>query len=153
GRDLTMARPTPNFVILDGSFPDVGRLVAAMLKARQAVEGRSWSHPQEPTTEDWWADVLADPRARIRKRRGSGGMVERTFYRLADEPHEVILVACSKCDWKAAFQRAELIAAHGAACSMPTVLEHLAAPDCTKVGSQWDRCGVHYVEPIGGPRR
>jgi hypothetical protein len=58
-----MARPTPNFVILDGSFPDVGRLVTAMLKAREAVENRSWSHPQEPTTEEWWADVLADPRA------------------------------------------------------------------------------------------
>jgi hypothetical protein len=36
--DLTMARPTPNFVILDRDLPDVGRLVAAMLKARQAVE-------------------------------------------------------------------------------------------------------------------
>jgi hypothetical protein len=28
-----MAPPTPNCVILDGSLPDVGRLVAAMLKA------------------------------------------------------------------------------------------------------------------------
>jgi hypothetical protein len=34
---------------------------------------------------------------------------------------------------------------------MPSLLEHLAAPGCAKVGSQWDRCGVHYVEPIGGP--
>src|SRR5262245_18602332 len=33
-----------------------------MLRARQAVESHSWSHPQEPTTEEWWADVLADPR-------------------------------------------------------------------------------------------
>jgi hypothetical protein len=57
----------PNFFILDGSLPDVGRLVAAMLKARQAIETRSWSHPQEPTTDEWWADVLADPRAQIRK--------------------------------------------------------------------------------------
>ena len=81
-----MARPTPNFVILDGSLPDVWRLVAAMLKARQAIESRSWSHPQEPTTEEWWADVLADPRAQIRKRRGSEQAVSRTFYRLADEP-------------------------------------------------------------------
>src|SRR6516225_4725952 len=24
-------------------------------------------------------------------------------------------------------------------------------PSCPKVGSQWDRCGVHYVEPIEGP--
>jgi hypothetical protein len=97
------------------------------------------------------ADVLADPRARIPKRRGSEVAVERTFYRLADEPREVILVACSKCEWKAAFRRDDLITAHGAACPMPSLLEHLAAPGCAKVGSQWDRCGVHYVEPIGGP--
>jgi hypothetical protein len=147
-----MTRPTPNFVILDGSLPTVGRLVAAMVQARDAVDRRSWSHPQEPTTEEWWADVLADPRARTPRRRGSAVAVERTFYRLADEPRETILVACSKCDWKAAFRRDELITAHGAACPMPSLLEHLAAPGCAKVGSQWDRCGIHYVEPVEGPR-
>jgi hypothetical protein len=131
-----MARPTPNFVILDGSLPDVGRLVVAMLKARDAVDRRSWSHPQEPATEEWWADVLADPRARIRKRRSSEQAVARTFYRLADEPRDTILVACSKCDWKAAFRRDELIAAHGAACPMPDLLERLAAPGCARIGQQ-----------------
>jgi hypothetical protein len=131
-----MARPTPNFVILDGSLPDVGRLVVAMLKARDAVDRRSWSHPQEPATEEWWADVLADPRARIRKRRSSEQAVARTFYRLADEPRDTILVACSKCDWKAAFRRDELIAAHGAACPMPNLLERLAAPGCARIGQQ-----------------
>jgi hypothetical protein len=35
---------------------------------------------------------------------------------------------------------------------MPSLLEHLAGPGCAKVGSQWDRCGVHYVEPVEGPR-
>ena len=99
-------------------------------------------------TEEWWADVLADPRARIRKRRISDVVAERTFYRLADEPRDTFLVACSKCDWKAAFRRAELIAAHGADCPMPSLLERLAAPGCPKIGSQWDRRGVHYVEPI-----
>src|SRR5215510_972935 len=125
-----MARPTPNFVILNGSFPDVGRLVAAMLKARQAVESRSWSHPQEPTTEEWWADVLADPRARRREPRASDLPVRRAFYTLADEPRETILVACSKCEWRAAFARDELIAAHGADHSMPNLLNHLAVPNC-----------------------
>jgi hypothetical protein len=72
-----MTRPTPNFVILDGSLPVVGRLVAAMVQARDAVDRRLWSHPQEPTTEDWWADVLADPRARTPRRRGSEVAVER----------------------------------------------------------------------------
>jgi hypothetical protein len=141
----------PNFILLDSSLPDVARLLTAMMQARDAVESRSWSHPQEPTTEEWWADVLADPRARTPRRRVSEQPVARTFYRLADEPREVILVACSKCDWKAAFQRAELITAHGAACPMPSLLERLAAPGCARIGQQWDRCGVHYVEPIGGP--
>ena len=59
----------PNFVLLDAVLPDVARLVTAMVQARDAVEHRSWSHPQEPTGEDWWADVLADPRARKRERR------------------------------------------------------------------------------------
>jgi hypothetical protein len=121
-----------------------------MLKARQAIERRSWSHPQEPTTEEWWADVLADPRAQIWKRRGSEQAVSRTFYRIAHEPRDTVLVACSKCDWKAALRRDELlVAAHGAACPMPSLLARLAAPGCPKIGSQWDRCGVHYVAPMG----
>jgi len=47
----------PNFVLLDASLPDVARLVTAMVQARDAVERRSWSHPQEPTSNEWWADV------------------------------------------------------------------------------------------------
>jgi hypothetical protein len=78
--------------------------------------------------------VLADPRARTPRRRGSAAAVERTFYRLAYEPREVIFVACSKCEWKAAFRRDELITAHGAACPMPSLLEHLAAPGCARIG-------------------
>ena len=60
-----------------------------------------------------WADVLADPRARKRERR-TDLAVKQAFYRLADEKRDVILVACSKCDWRAAYARNELIAAHGA---------------------------------------
>jgi hypothetical protein len=51
---------------------------------------------------------------------------------------------------KAAFARDELIAAHGADYAMPNLLDRLAAPSCVRLGSNWDRCGVHYVEPIGG---
>jgi hypothetical protein len=139
----------PNFVLLDAALPDVAKLVAAMVQARDAVEHRSWSHSQEPTGEEWWADVLADPRARERERR-TDLAVKRAFYRLADEKREIILVACSKCDWRAAFACDELVAAHGADYAMPNLLNHLAAPDCPRLDSTWDRCGVHYVEPIEG---
>jgi hypothetical protein len=125
---------TPNFVLLDATLPEVATLVAAMVQARDAVETRSWSHPQEPTTEEWWADVLADPRARIPKRR-SDYTAKQAFYRLADELRDTILVACIKCDWKAAFRRDELIAAHGAACPMPSLLEHRAAPSSARNGT------------------
>jgi hypothetical protein len=94
----------------------------------------------------------ADPRARRRKRRASDLSVQRAFYTLADEPHETILVACSKCAWRAAFARDDLIASHGANHPMPNLLDRLAAPNCPRLGSTWDRCGVHYVEPIEGAR-
>src|SRR5215468_9777420 len=139
----------PNFVLLDATLPDIARLVTAMVQARDAVERRSWSHPQEPTGEEWWADVLADPRARKRKRR-TDLAVKQAFYRLADEKHETILVACSKCDWRAAFSRDDLIAAHGADYAMPNLLDHLAAPSCSRLGSNWDRCGEPSVEKLEG---
>jgi hypothetical protein len=148
-RDLTDG--APNFTLLDSSLPEIGRLISAMLRVRDAVERRLWSHSQEPTGEEWWADVLADPRARKRERR-TDLAVKQAYYRLADEKCQIILVACSKCDWRAAFARDELIAAHGADYVMPNLLNHLAAPGCSRLGSQWDRCGVHYVEPIEGAR-
>src|SRR5207237_8842431 len=117
----------PNFTLLDSSLPEIGRLISAMLQARDAVERRSWSHPQEPTGEEWWADVLADPRARKRERR-TDLAVKQAFYRLADEKREIILVACSTCDWRAAFARGELIAAHGADRTMTNMFNHPAEP-------------------------
>jgi hypothetical protein len=33
---------------------------------------------------------------------------------------------------------------------MPELLSLVAAPGCSRVGSQWDRCGAYYVEPIEG---
>ena len=141
----------PNFVLLDVALPDVARLVTAMVQARDAVEHQSWWHPQEPTSDKWWADVLADSRARKRERR-TDLAVKRAFYRLADEKRDTILVACSKCNWRAAFARDDLVASHGADYPMPNLLNYLAAPSCSRLGSHWDRCGVHYVEPIDGAR-
>jgi hypothetical protein len=45
----TVVTVTPNFALLEMNHPEVASLVAAMLQARDAVERRSWSHPQEPT--------------------------------------------------------------------------------------------------------
>ena len=47
----------PNFTALDMSLPEVATLVAAMVQARDVVSRRSWSHPQELTGEEWWADL------------------------------------------------------------------------------------------------
>src|SRR5262249_5448637 len=123
-----------------------------MVEARDAVERRSWSHPQEPTGEAWWADVLADPRARKQERR-TDLAVKQAFYRLADEKSENILVACSKCDWRAAVSRDDPIPSPGADCCSPNLLDPLAGPSRSRLGSNWDRCGVHYVEPIETDRR
>jgi hypothetical protein len=131
---------TPNFAILDSRRPQVATLMAAMLRARDAISRKSWSHPQEPTSEEWWADVLADPRAR-RQQPSHGGtkfMVRRAYYTLGDENHEVVFVACSKCEWKAAFVREELIATHGRDCPMPNLLDRLADPGCPRSTDQSD---------------
>jgi hypothetical protein len=121
----------PNFARLDADRPEVSRLMTAMLQAREALSRRAWSHPLEYAGEEWWADVLADPRAR-RQTRGSHSRGALNIYRLRDEPREIILVACTKCDWKVAYSRDELIALHGADCAMPDLLDDLAAPGCSK---------------------
>jgi hypothetical protein len=105
-----------------------------MLQATEALARRSWSHPLEHTGEEWWADVLADPRAR-RQTRDIRNRSALTAYRLRDEPRSTILVACTKCDWKAAYNRDALILLHGATRVMPDLLNDLAAPDRLELGS------------------
>ena len=82
-----------------------------------------------------------DPRARKRDRR-LNMPIKQSVYRLADEPRATILIACSKCDWKAAYGRSELIASQARsircrACSMnwrsqdaPAVPALVLAPHC-----------------------
>src|SRR6516225_8411885 len=118
--------------------------VTAMLQARDAVDRRSWSHPQEPTGEEWWADVLADPRARKRQRR-TDLAVKQAFYRLPDERRGTILVACSKCEWRAAFSRDDLIASHGAAVA-PRLERSRRAP------ALWRRREVQFDRLTAGTR-
>jgi hypothetical protein len=80
----------PNFVLLDSSREEVARLIGAMVQERDAVARRSWSHPAEPVTEEWWHDVLPDPRARRRDRRDRStgrspalGHIRSTIFRCA----------------------------------------------------------------------
>jgi hypothetical protein len=141
-----VAKPVPNFTRLDPARPDVAILINAMLRAREVVATRSWSSSQEPLTEAWWADVLADPRSRIRRHpqgysREGGRKAQRAFYRLADEPRPVIEVACSKCKWKAAFSREKLMTKYGAKYPLPNLLDHLAMP------------GARNQKPVGSVRR
>jgi hypothetical protein len=147
-----VAKSVPNFTRLDPGRPGVAILIEAMLRAREVAASRSWSTSHEPISEAWWADVLADPRTR-RRRQPHGyspamRMAQRAFYQLADDPRPIIEVVCSKCDWKAAFRRVDLVASYGREHPLPDLLDHLAAPGCSKAKSQWDRCGVHYVNPI-----
>ena len=37
---------------------------------------------------------------------------------------------------------------HGVDHPLPTLLDHLAAPGCQRVGNQGERCGVYYLNPI-----
>ena len=82
--------PSPNFTLLDASRPEIANLLGAMLQAREAVERRSWSNPQEPAREAWWADVLADLRARRRSQAGVHGH----DLRICDEPCATLLRVC-----------------------------------------------------------
>jgi hypothetical protein len=149
-----MPKSKPNFIRLDPGLPEITILVTAMLQAREVAEHRPWSLSHEPTTEYWWADVLADPRARRPSQpRGLYGRVgkpqaQRAHYTLADEHNTTISVACRKCPWSAAFSRADLIATHGVDYPLPTLLDHLAAPGCQRIGHPWDRCGIYYLNPI-----
>jgi hypothetical protein len=149
-----VTKPVPNFTQLDPGRSEIAILIHAMLRARDVVATRPWSSSHEPITESWWADVLADPRARVRRQprgfytRHGKPQAQRGYYTLADEPRPIIEVACTKCDWKAAFARAELIGTHGSDYAMPDLLKHLASPRCNKFGHQWDRCGLYCVSPI-----
>ena len=113
-----------------------------MRRVYEALEGSSRAR------EDVVHHVLRRRRLSVGERRAGNLSVRRALYALADERCATILVACSKCDWRAAFSRDDLIASHGANYPMPNLLDELAAPGCPRLGSTWNRCGVHYAEPI-----
>ena len=117
-----------------------------MLHARHAVVRRSWSLPQEHSTEDWWADVLPIHVPADTRHHSRGAL---NIYRLRDEPRAIILVACTKCDWKAAYSRDELIALHGADRAMPNLLNNLAAPGAQRSA----QTGIAAARILSSPLR
>jgi hypothetical protein len=95
-----------------------------MVQTRDAVEHRSSSRPQEPTGEEWGADVLAASGAPL-------ASSERTIGLPTKSARSYLSRAASVIGERVA--RDELIAAHRADYAMPTLLNHLPAPSA--VGS------------------
>ena len=64
---------------------------------------------------------------------------------LADYPGDAIVVACTKCERRGRYRKALLIAAHGPAISLPTLLREISA-NCPRraAASVYDGCGAHY---------
>jgi hypothetical protein len=60
----------PNFALLDVSWPEVARLIADMVQARDAIEHRSWSRAHG----QWTRDAHGDPR-------GCGADIDRAARR------------------------------------------------------------------------
>ena len=42
-----------------------------------------------------------------------------------------------------------LTAWHGGERLLPDLLHDLAKPGCPRIRNPWDRCGAHYVDPMG----
>jgi hypothetical protein len=143
---------SPNFVLLDLSLPDLERLVGAMLQAHDAVSRRSWSHPAEPTNEDgptFWP---------IPARVDANGTP--AIYRCGALSIRSPTNRAKLSSWPAAnatgethFRRDDLIASYSTGYPMPNLLDRLTEPGCPRLGSYWDRCGVHHIEPIETGKR
>jgi hypothetical protein len=149
-----MAKSPLNFIRIDCGLPENAVLVRAMLAAREVVARRARSSSQEPITDAWWVDVLADWRARTGLRpvgsRGIGGkLAQRTYYTLADISRPRLSVACTKCARRAEFTRTEMTVMYGTDYPLTDLLERLAAPDCTGKTDQWNRCGAYYINLVG----
>jgi hypothetical protein len=72
----------------------------------------------------------------------------RPYYTFGHENHEIIFVACLKCEWKAAFVREELIPTDAIALCRAYSLAWLIL---AVLGG--NRCGALYVDPIDGRGR
>jgi hypothetical protein len=136
----------PNFTLLDLSRPEIaGRRCSRRVLQSSDVRGlnRRSQRARNGGPTCW------PTRGRTRDRdRATFFRVKQAFYRLRDEPRATILIACSECDWKAAFSRDDLIGSYGTEYLMTDLLAKLASPTCSNVDHHWDRCGAYYVEQI-----
>ena len=131
---------SPNFILLDAALPDVVRLVTAMVQVRATVDCRSWSRPQEPITEEWWAAA---------HRSGSQASVLSARRRAArDHPRCVQQVRLAGGVFA---RRPHRLSWCGLRDAQPT--QRSRRTELQQARLQLDRCRVHYVEPIEGGRR
>ena len=72
---------------------------------------------------------------------------------LADYPHEMVRVTCSKCDRRGQLRKSRLVSEHGAEIRLPDLLLRFAI-DCPKRLLQGnDPCGVLYPDLMAGDDR
>lgn len=71
--------------------------------------------------------------------------------KLANYPHDMVRVACRKCDRRGQYRRSSLIALYGPTVPLPDVLGQLAH-DCPKRGGMGnDSCGAYFPDLVERP--
>lgn len=65
---------------------------------------------------------------------------------LATYPHELVRIACRKCDRRGQYRRAALIKRFGSDRAMPDLLRDVAAGCPKMVDFGTDRCAAHYPD-------
>jgi hypothetical protein len=66
--------------------------------------------------------------------------------KLANYPHQMVRLACTKCDRRGQYKRERLIAEHGAGILLPG-LRHMLAR-CERRTKLGDACGVYYPDLV-----
>ena len=95
-----------NFARLDGDRPEVSRLMTAMLQAREALAAGHGLIRKNMLPRNGGPTCSRTPCPATNARQPQPWCSK--YLPARDEPREIILVACTKCDWKAAFRRADL---------------------------------------------
>jgi hypothetical protein len=71
-------------------------------------------------------------------------MTGRGAWTVATYPHDLVRLACGRCERQGQYRRAALVQRFGANASVPDVLHRIA--QCPRVGNASDPCGVCYPD-------